>query len=1300
MAVLVALCLASQTYGASVAWNGAAGDNAWQNALNWSGNQLPREGDDVVVARENFNLYVNTSVTVRGLALSPRVNLYVSGTGVVFTATGACHLDGANMEVHNGATLSLPGLSQYTAGSVTNDYVNWQSWDAGSLLDLPGLTNLAGSPDPWMMQILSRGGGHVKLGGQFSILSGAVRLMAYDTNSVLEAAGLRRLAPNYCDVAANDGGRISLPGLAEYVGANASRGNLYWTSSGPGSVLEVSGLTNIIGAPEPWENVFEAGNGGRITLGGRFSILSGGVRVNVSDTNSTFEAPGFQRLAPHSYSLNAQAGARVSLPGLAELSGTQTGGGSAWLVCVGTGSLLELPGLTNFAGSPYPGMTYVRAQEGGRLVLGGAFSLVAGRVDLTANGTNSVLEAPGLQQLAPNYCNVAANLGGQVLFSGLKEWLGENIDRDGARWSSSGAGSYLEAAHLTNFTGSLRPLEAQVFATAGGRVKLDGAFSILKGGVNWAAMDPDSLLEAPGLRRLAPSFSYLHAENGGRLSLPALAEYAGNNPDRGGYYWYATGAGSVLTVSGLTNFVGTTAPWVTELRATQGGQLRLGGSFSLPTGGVFIDVENTNSVFEAPGLQRLTPSSLSLNVQAGARVSLPGLVEWAGAPTRGASASLVCAGTGSLLELPGLTNLVASLYPGITEVQAQAGGRLILGGAFSILAGRVNLEANGPNSVLEAPGLQQLAPNYCSIAASLGGRVSLSGLRQWRGENIERDNPNWTSAGAGSVLEATNLTGFSGAARPLEVLVSAQAGGYLKLGGGFSIVTGGVSLAAIASNSVLEAPGLARLAANYSGLRAENGGRLSLPGLREFSGANPDRGTFYWSAIGAGSVLETPGLTNFAGSPEPWVSLLTARSGARLTLGGQYSIASGGVAVESADTNSVFEAPGLRRVAAEYFSIGVSGGAQVTLPDLQDYVGDAAERQDVAWDCQGAGSTMSVPSLRNFSGSPFPWTLRVSARLGGKASLGGSFDILTGGLSFYAQGAGSVVEAPALRRLGPSSFGIGAEEGGRVSLPGLVEYSAINSRLDSVYLTAAGNGSVIDMPAVSSFVAPQPPQGIHLSANGGGQINLGTVPAINSGIVYITADGTGSRVDLHSLGRFDELDGYGNLQALNGGSIALAAILASRGVEMTTLAAWGAPAVSASASPSLIVSATPGLSFVVETRPVGGTDKDWQRRARIPVVANQNVLGPIPGDPAQVEFRVRELVANPPELELGTALDGSTRLTVFGLPGATYRLDVSPDVFPKAVWTPDQQVTLTHSFLQLDFTPAAPAMQFYRAVRQ
>jgi hypothetical protein len=347
-----------------VSWIGASGD--WKTPANWSTGVIPVPNDDVVIdvvlnsltivhssgtstirslqCTETLNLSGGSITVTSGasqvsgaLTIAASSSLTANGANVVLTVSGTVAADGASLNARNGATLSLPGLRTYQAAAGCAG-ATWQANGAGSVLDLPGLTNLVGGfcsgLAPLNMQALA--GGQVLLTNVTTIPDSTVSVLAEGANSVvalpeladfqgskyplsLETRGggnilVPQLAhASQMNLHASGGAILSLLALRSYQNA-AGCADATWQASGAGSVLDLSGLTNVVGGTCGTLNV-QALSDGQVILTNVTSMANGKVSVLADGANSVVDFSGLSsRTNRDSFSLEARNGGQILIP--------------------------------------------------------------------------------------------------------------------------------------------------------------------------------------------------------------------------------------------------------------------------------------------------------------------------------------------------------------------------------------------------------------------------------------------------------------------------------------------------------------------------------------------------------------------------------------------------------------------------------------------------------------------------------------------------------------------------------------------------------------------------------------------------------------------------------------------------------------------------------------------------------------------------------------------------------------------------------------------------------------------------
>lgn len=415
---------------ATVTWVNSAGGK-WDQGSNWSSGAVPGATDDVIINTASAATIViqsgdsesvhsvttgaNNTLSVTGGALTIGGNstlsgalsmaggsLTATGSGVNVTANGSTTVAAASLFAKNGATLSLPQLTSYTANATY-----FQADGTGSVLDVSALTTTT-LTSSWNIQVTNSGTlrlagltglgnsskasvsvtdtGHstlldsnlTALDGVYATLDGTDAQVASSwakfTNGHLTVTGGSYSLAGLTNVdgsslSASKGGTLALPGLTSYA-ANQT----IFSSNGAGSVLDVSALTTqkqAIFYPE-WE--IDAIQGGTVELTGMPSLSgptsgnggkgylsitdTGGSSLVLSNSLSSldrvlFTLDGTDSQVANSWasftngSLTITAGT-YNLPGLTHIDGSS--------VVASGGASVSLPGVSsysnNFGGAP------------------------------------------------------------------------------------------------------------------------------------------------------------------------------------------------------------------------------------------------------------------------------------------------------------------------------------------------------------------------------------------------------------------------------------------------------------------------------------------------------------------------------------------------------------------------------------------------------------------------------------------------------------------------------------------------------------------------------------------------------------------------------------------------------------------------------------------------------------------------------------------------------------------------------------------------------------------------------------
>ena len=196
-------------------------------------------------------------------------------------------------------------------------------------------------------------------------------------------------------------------------------------------------------------------------------------------------------------------------------------------------------------------------------------------------------------------------------------------------------------------------------------------------------------------------------------------------------------------------------------------------------------------------------NNLNLRAENGATLSLPTAITSYSSSIN----TTISAGTGSSVNLPGLTSLTGPAGFAVTRLVAEAGGTVNLSSLTSVPAGAVDANASGAGSTIDFSSLTTFSPDNPSVN------------RRLRAENGGRIvSPNLTTIGSGVQVELSGATSM-------------------------------VDLSKLST-------------ANSLNLRAENGATLSLPAAITSYSSSINTTI---SAHGVSSSVNLPGVTSLTG---------------------------------------------------------------------------------------------------------------------------------------------------------------------------------------------------------------------------------------------------------------------------------------------------------------------------------------------------------------------------------------------------------------------------------------------------
>jgi hypothetical protein len=850
---------------------------------------------------------------------------------VIWSGTG----DGTSWsQAQNWVGLQVPGpansvfITNAAGGTVTIS----SAVTVESILCSNALTISSGS--------LSVTNGASLLLGTLTVSSGAA-LFASGSGTTLTSGG--SLMADGANFYVSAGAMVNLPGLQSYDGGCDI---FTWTVAGPGSVLNLAGLTNMTQPNCGSGGHIEAQGGGQILAANLANITQDGdpQSVQADGTNSLVNFSDLKTVSgAYLVTFEASAGGTNWVPAFV--------GGSNASVTLNPGGILPIAQMEQLRGitatavtNSFPSLTNF---DGGNVsLIGGAVVTLpelqnydgeCNHITWMVAGPNSVLNLPTLTNITQPYCGlggfIEAEAGGQILAPNLA-----NISQGGDPQSvqADGTNSLVNFSSLETVSGAY-PITFEASA--------DGTNWVphLIGGTNAnVVLNPGSVLPVAQIQQLAGitasnvtvDFTSLTSFDGGNISLSGgavvtLADLQNYSGACGRFTWTVVGPNTVLNLPVLTNMTQPYCGHGGQIEAASGGQILAGVLLS-------IDAEGSGETVQADGINSL--------------VDLSGLEIVSGTYTITFEAS--DGGTNWVPNLIGGTNAYVSLNPGgalpvvqlrqlggITATEGDItfasltnfdGGNVSLsGGAMVTLPALQNYSGGcglftwtvtGANSVLNLPELTNMSGPYCGhggyIEAEAGGQIWATNLLSF---SQEGDPESVQADGTNSLVDFSNLVTDSGA---FAVTFEASGGAtnwvphflggsnvYLTLNAGGTLpVTQMTQLRGIADSNVT---------ANFTALSNIDGGSITvnggvvvtLPALENYSTANNGS---TWQAVNSGSVLSLPALTNLLGSYCCPFNI-EGLSGGQLLLSNLANIQDGTVSVLSDGIGSVINLSQLSR---------------------------------------------------------------------------------------------------------------------------------------------------------------------------------------------------------------------------------------------------------------------------------------------------------------------------------------------------------------------------------------------------
>ena len=545
-----------------------------------------------------------------------------------YTLPGLTDIDGTNLYVQQGGSLTLPNVVSY-ANTPALSYIStsFQASDAGSSISLPALVSITNDN---LSVTASGNGASVDLSAATTYaVSSSGSLTATNSGSILLNSAITSLT----GVAITLDGTGSFP-INQFT--SLTRGNLTIT----GGSYTLPNLTTIDGTS------VNVQNGGNLTLPdvttvGSFSFL--GPSFQAFDSGSILNLPALTTLAGTASSrISAFSGGQILAAAL-----TSTSTNAVQIDAEGANSKIDLSALGTI--NPNSSVTDIN----------GATLLVKPTITSLANGT-IVVDGTGtlpLTQFTSLTSESIQILGGTYALTGLTNINASSVTVRGANVSMPGITTYAASSSFSS----------GVFTATGDGSVLDLSHltTDTQGSLSISAQGVGSSVDISSLPSFSTNSSLSATQHGNVVINPAITNLAGVSVTVDG-----TGTLAISQVTTLTN----------ARLTVQGGDytlpnlVHIDGS-SLFAGGGSISLPNVTSY---------NASSASTSFQADRIGNLPGLIDLSHLSSLTTSfLALSADGQGSVVDLSGVTS--SSYSNG--SFSATNGGQILLSSNFTSLDG-------------------------------------------------------------------------------------------------------------------------------------------------------------------------------------------------------------------------------------------------------------------------------------------------------------------------------------------------------------------------------------------------------------------------------------------------------------------------------------------------------------------------------------------------------------------------------------------------------------------------------------
>ncbi|REK15742.1 MAG: hypothetical protein DWQ37_07955 [Planctomycetota bacterium] len=336
------------------------------------------------------------------------------------------------------------------------------------------------------------------------------------------------------------------------------------------------------------------------------------------------------------------------------------------------------------------------------------------------------------------------------------------------------------------------------------------------------------------------------------------------------------------------------------------------------------------------------------------------------------------------------------------------------------------------------------------------------------------------------------------------------------------------SLPGPADDVVIGAANVIHASGNHTILNLTSGGDLSITGgsITVTTGASSVAGTL---TINAGTLQANGATATFAanGSVSLTHAGLFALGGGQLDLSNATSYAQGTFTTSTVRADgaaSIVDLSGVTSITGTTgaINIGALAGGSINLSSVTTLTA-----RDTNVSADGAGSTVELSSLATWNDATLLSSLNVAN--------GG--DVQVPSLTSFERGTISVMNMtaafPVITDFDAGSLFV-AGAGSSLTMAGLTSYD--QNFLSTATFQANGIGSTLDLTALTS-ITNSTTNAIDINALAGGTVALGGLTTLTSRDTDVTADGSGSVVDLSLLASWNDATTLSSLNVANGGDV-------------------------------------------------------------------------------------------------------------------------------------------------------------------